>query len=86
MPKGKGGAGPKPSAGKLIGSGSKGKSNNPKLTRVVSGQGYASVDPTGKQGVYEGGVTPQTQRMNVASRGSQLSKQLKKNKSGSSPL
>jgi hypothetical protein len=86
MPKKSGGAGPKPKAGKLLGSGSKGKSNNAKLTKTQRGTPVAGVDPTGAHGVYEGGVTPQDQRIATASRGTMLHKQLKKNKSGSSPL
>ena len=59
-------------------------SNNPKFADANEGQQAAQASPV--SGMNVGGITDAQNRNNVAMQGVRLSRQLKKNKSGSSPL
>jgi len=61
-----------------------GTSNNPKFAGANKGQRAAQVSPV--EGMNVGGYTDAQVRSNVAMQGVALSRQLKKNKSKSSPL
>jgi hypothetical protein len=71
----------------LLGSGSKGRTNNPKFGPA----GSARTSPNAYVGINPSIVEPSApdavqQRQNAALQGKMLHDQLKKNKSGSSPL